>query len=280
MTTAYNVRSQLERSGEAKRPQLLDPGSASTVRVFPLDFSTLTIATAGTRTLQDPTQLALRNSVLVCSTVAAAVVSASSITYTLNAGEWALFVVTLASAGTNQWSVEASGGAAPAATKVMTIAQQEWKKGTDLAVNLGAATTAILGLITGPVATDAPYLQTNVATGSVTQKALTQIRVPLDYKSGHTLTFRVPWTRTVAATTSAALNISCYRAAAPTVDIGTTTGATDVNSAASGTTDFTITPTNVVPGELLYIQPSIAIVSGAASVDIRLSAMSLVYASV
>lgn len=119
----------MERSGEAKRQQIADPGSAGTVKLFPLDFTTLTITTAGTRTLQDPTQLALRNSILICSTVAAAVVSASSISYTLNAGDFVELVVALNASGVQVWAVTA-GSVYPnsvqsqvVATQALTVAQ-------------------------------------------------------------------------------------------------------------------------------------------------------------
>lgn len=278
MTTPYNLRNQLERSGEAKRQEILDPGSGGTVRFKPFDLSVLKITTAGTRTFEAATLLPLGNSVIVTSSVAAAVISASSVSYTINAGEYIEFVVVLNSSEVNVWGVRTNSAVmSQTALKVVTIPQQTWKKGTDLAVNLGAATTAILGLVTGTVGTDNPYLQTNLATGSVTQKALTMIQVPADYQAGSALTFRIPWTTTVAPTTSADLDAVVYRAVAPTVDINDVTAAVDVKTAGSGTANFVLTATNVVPGELLYVQLSIAIVSGAASTDIRLSPMSLVY---
>lgn len=103
MTTAYNLRNALYRGAAAKRQEILDPGSGGTVKVTPFESATLTIATAGTRTLEDPTGLPLALSLSVFSTIAAAVVSASSVTYTLNAGDYATFRVVYNSSGTKVW---------------------------------------------------------------------------------------------------------------------------------------------------------------------------------
>lgn len=104
MTTAYNLRNQEWRAGLAKRPEILDPGSGGTVRMFPTESATLTIATAGTRTLEDPTINRIGLALSVFSTIAGAVVSASSVSYTLNAGDYATFRVVYNSAGVKVWA--------------------------------------------------------------------------------------------------------------------------------------------------------------------------------
>lgn len=102
--TPYNVLQAMYRALNAKRQEIVDPGSGGTVRFFPVDFPVLRCTTAGTRTLDAATNYGVGEQVTVMSTIAGVVISASSISYTLNAGDWLSLTVTLGPAGTNVWS--------------------------------------------------------------------------------------------------------------------------------------------------------------------------------
>lgn len=103
--TPYNLRNQLYRGDLAKRQEIVDPGSGGTVRFFPIDLCVLKCLSAGTRTFDAATNYGAGEQVVIMSSIAGVVISASSISYTLNAGDWLTLVVTLGPAGTNVWSV-------------------------------------------------------------------------------------------------------------------------------------------------------------------------------
>lgn len=276
MVTAYNLRNAKERGAEAGRAALVDPGAGGTVRIGIADDTVLILSSAGTRTLQSPTLLATGNSILVTSSVAAVIISASSVSYTINAGEWIIFHVTRSSANVRQWSVKSSAAiVGQTAAKVVDIPQTAWRKGTDIAVAMTAtSTTTAFAIINGTRGTDFPYIRTNPATGTVTQAALATIPVPADYQAGSALSLRFQWTATTPATETAVLFPAVYRASAPTVNLY---GGAGVSCNATGTVDAVLTVTSIVPGETLLIYWEVALASSAASPDIRFGATSLVY---
>lgn len=123
-----------------------------------------------------------------------------------------------------------------------------------------------LGLVNGTYLTSNPSLRTadEKAAGAVTRTARFLFPVPEHYVAGQAITVRLNagMTTTVADTTATA-NIACVRQAAPTVDIGSTTGAQSINSLTAADKDFTITPTDVVVGDVLDIRVSVAVNDGA-----------------
>ncbi len=95
--------------------------------------------------------------------------------------------------------------------------------------------------------------------GATTRKVGFQMVVPQAYVPGETITLRLKaGMKTTVASVSATIDAEVYRAAAPTVDI-CATSATTINSLTAANKDFTITPTNVVPGDVLDIVISIAV---------------------
>jgi hypothetical protein len=82
--------------------------------------------------------------------------------------------------------------------------------------------------------------------------------VPVEYVAGETITLRAAaFTGTTVADTSSTIDFQVYRLAAPTVDI-CATAATSINALTVANKDFTITPTNVVPGDVLDIRMTYA----------------------
>lgn len=69
MTTPYSVRNAIERSANAKRQFVLDPGSGGTIKVAHQDLNVVRMDTSGARTLQAATSVAVGTVVLAVSTV-------------------------------------------------------------------------------------------------------------------------------------------------------------------------------------------------------------------
>ena len=107
MTTAYNLRNKMYRSGLADRSSRLDPGSAGTLIVTPVDRAVCTMTDAGTRTLETAAGLGVGTTVL-CISQTDAVVVAGAVSITINDGEYVEFVVSLDSSGDKQWVVKSS----------------------------------------------------------------------------------------------------------------------------------------------------------------------------
>ena len=104
MATAYNVRNRLAQSSNADRASRVDPGSAGTIIVSPVDRATVVLTGAGTRTLEAAAGIGVGTEILCVSQTNGVVVNG----VTLNDGEYAIFRVTLDSAGANQWVVVSS----------------------------------------------------------------------------------------------------------------------------------------------------------------------------
>ncbi|MGV3721987.1 MAG: hypothetical protein ACO1SX_13830, partial [Actinomycetota bacterium] len=98
---------------------------------------------------------------------------------------------------------------------------------------------------------------------TTTRYARFQFAVPEHYVAGQAITLRVnAGMLTTVSDTSAALDAVCVRVAAPSTDI-CATAAQSMNSLTAADIDFTITPTNVVVGDILDVRLSVAIVDGA-----------------
>lgn len=106
----------------------------------------------------------------------------------------------------------------------------------------------------GTLGTSEPKLTaTDFGGTSATQKARIRLALPPEYVAGQTITLRVNGlTGTTLADTSSTVDFNVYRAAAPTVDI-CATAAQSINSLTAVDVNFTITPTDCVPGDVLDI---------------------------
>jgi predicted RecA/RadA family phage recombinase len=114
----------------------------------------------------------------------------------------------------------------------------------DLALVYGTFGTAASGLETGDLK--------NVA-GPTTRKVGFQFPVPVEYVAGETITLRINCgAKTTVASTTLSVDAEVTRDAAPNVDI-CATAVQSCNSLTAANKDFTLTPTNVVPGDLLNV---------------------------
>lgn len=256
----------MERSGEANRQFVLDPGAGGTVTIGMRDFTVLQMDATGARTLQTAAQMSLGNELLACATVSGCSVNS----YAIGDGEYAIFKVTLDSSGVNQWVVIASTAlTAVGGFQSFSVPIANFRTWDAVITPLpGTAANDDLGLVTGTWLTDAPILRTIVGTGTSTVRGGIEFTVPIDYQDGDNCLIRIPYQTVVAATTSASIDLELVRALAPTVDL-VTTAANDVNTVGFGDAVFALTPTNLVAGEVVFGRLSIASVSGAASTDIK-----------
>lgn len=102
MATAYNLRNKMYASGSAGRASRLDPGSAGTLVVTPVDRATCVLSGAGARTLEAAAGVPVGTSILCMSQTNAITVNGM----TINSGEYVEFTVTKDSSGANQWAVK------------------------------------------------------------------------------------------------------------------------------------------------------------------------------
>lgn len=121
-----------------------------------------------------------------------------------------------------------------------------------------------LGLVTGTLATDVPTLQSGDSKAATTNRyAGFYVPVPAEYVDGETITIVInAGMKTTVSDTSANLDLEAYRVGAPTVDV-CATAQQSINSLTAADKSFTITPTGVVAGELLFCRVKVAIVDGA-----------------
>lgn len=277
-----------------------DPGASATIRSDGQALVICEVVTAGAegRTLESATLYPVWATVVVVLKTAVGaltITGAASGTEVLSAaGDMAIFRCTNNN-GTKEWRYAGNGQLDALEDRVAALeadAQQSfvvdipiprWRiwNSLDTQLSATAASADDLAHIVGTYGTDSPYLTTVSTTpgdaNPVVQYARYMLQVPENYTAGSTLTFRVAWARPDAAATSMTLDAEVFRVDAPTVDI-CATAAASINAAASGTTDFTITPTNVVPGETLNIRVAITAVSNGASYEGRITKTSIVYA--
>jgi len=117
-----------------------------------------------------------------------------------------------------------------------------------------------LGLIDNSFGTAAPTIETgDVKTTTVTRKTRCQFAVPAEYVAGQTITARInAGMKTTISDGTATVDVECVRQAAADTDI-CATAAQSINSLDAADKDFTITPTDVVPGDILDVVLSVAI---------------------
>jgi predicted RecA/RadA family phage recombinase len=93
---------------------------------------------------------------------------------------------------------------------------------------------------------------------STTQKARIRVKLPVEYVAGQAITLRAnAGMLTTVSHQTCTIDFNVYRAAAPTVDI-CATSAQSINSLTAANKDFTITPTDCVPGDILDILMTVA----------------------
>lgn len=125
---------------------------------------------------------------------------------------------------------------------------------------LDAAASDDMGVIGGTFGTDAVKLNTiDQKTATASAYARYRIQVPHEYVAAGNITVRLNagMTTTISDGT-ATIDVECYRAAAPTVDL-CATAAQSINSLTPANKDFTLTGTTIVPGDVLDLRVAIAI---------------------
>lgn len=142
-----------------------------------------------------------------------------------------------------------------------TIPLSSMRVHDDFAANLGSsATSNNMGLVTGTPGTDAPTLQGSDFGGtSVNDKASFQFALPPEYVSGGSISLRVRGAMlTTISDGTATIDVECW----PQDDDGAAssdicaTSAQSINNLTPAAKTFTITPTNLVVGDVLTFRLS------------------------
>jgi len=118
-----------------------------------------------------------------------------------------------------------------------------------------------LGVIDNTFLTGAPTIETGDLknAGATTRKCRFRVPVPANYVAGETLTLRVnAGMKTTVASASATVDAQVAESGDPTTDI-CATNAQSINSLDAADKDFTLTPTNVAPGDVLDVVLSVAV---------------------
>lgn len=130
---------------------------------------------------------------------------------------------------------------------------------THAALGATPASADDLSYITGVIGTAEPVLKAADFGGTnTTQKARIRVALPPEYVAGETITIRAnAGMLTTVSHQTATIDFSAYRAADPTVDL-VATAAQSINSLTAADKDFTVTPTDCVPGDILDILMTVA----------------------
>ena len=140
-----------------------------------------------------------------------------------------------------------------------------WREHDAMAVSIPAtATSSYFGLTTGTFGSAASYLKSYECKNTTTTNYMRRLfELPVEYVSGQGISLLInAGMLTYVASVSATLNIAVTRLAAPTVDIGSATGAQSINSATAADKTWVITPTDCVPGDILDIKVTGACTDG------------------
>jgi hypothetical protein len=274
--TPYNLAAAVNRAHDADAMTLLDPGSGGTVTVHNKGLAILKLTSTGARTLASAASSDVGDEVLVVSSASSASVNSVDVAD----GGYILFRVTLDASAVNQWTVVSSSQLQSLAlgSKTLDIAiDNEWRVWDALITNLaGADGTDDLGLVTGTYLTSDPTFNVTVATPTTAPfYARRSIQVPWNYDAGSNLTLKITVTETVAATT-ATVDANAVRQGAPSVDI-VATAAQSIIGAAATVYSFTLTGTNVVPGEVLDVRIAITLNDASATPNYSINKVELDY---
>lgn len=139
-----------------------------------------------------------------------------------------------------------------------------WDNMAELLPTAGA--TDDLGIIEGTFGSATPSLRTEdlKAAGATNNRARVLVQLPWEYEAGQsvTLRFKAGMITTVSDTT-ATLDCEAYKLQADPDDaIGSdlvSTAATTINSLTFGDISFTVTPTNLSPGDILDVRITTAV---------------------
>lgn len=156
----------------------------------------------------------------------------------------------------------ARSGLVPDLAKPYVLALTSWLvTGTGAGLGAAAGTPAgAFGLTVGVFGTNSPKILGEAASGaSKTNKMRCLFALPVEYKAGGNITVRVKCQETVAAaqvaTTVDLSAYKCDKAAGIGADL-CATNAQDVTVVAANA-DFSLTPTGLVPGDVLDIEINI-----------------------
>ena len=132
----------------------------------------------------------------------------------------------------------------------------------------GTAANDDLAIITGTFGSASPQIQSSDAKNTtVTQRAGFQVVLPNNYVAGSAVTIRVPAGMiTTVANGTATVDIEAYEINRTSGAVGSdlcATAAQTINSLTAAAKDFTITPTNLVAGDILDCRVTIAITDSA-----------------
>ena len=258
MTTAYNLRNKMYRSGAAGRASRLDPGSGGTVIVTPVDRAVCEMTGAGTRTLEDATLIGVGTSIL-CTSQTAAIYVAGDDTVLIGDGEWVEFIVTKNVLNQNVWAVRTASWDVHANETISIDLPFDQFRIHDAPMTLlgdGVGAVDDLGVTDGTYGTNA--LALNAVTGAgLTDTSYGRYRypVPSDYVDGTDIVIACTVAEVDAAATSSTLDLECHTSAVPGTDICATAA---INIAGGAIATFTITGTTVTSGSILDLRFAVA----------------------
>lgn len=254
--SAHNDLEQLYQCKANRLNVVADPGNGGTIHFVKDDaVCLLTINSAGqTRLLDSASNLPLgvRITVVADQITGGGTCTLQGETFDVE-GERAVFEVVQYD-GSNAWVATTSTSPATT-TRTVAVPIFDWRVHDAPLTPLGLTALSADDLIftPGTFGADAPVLKgSDVGGTSVIQYARRQIAVPGDYVAGASISLVVKAGMQVVADTSATLTAVVYRTAAPTADLYNLS-AKNINSATLANQTFALTPTNVVPGDLLDV---------------------------
>ena len=255
--------------------EVTDPGTGNPIdvdrwnQVVSLEIGT----TAETNTLAAPTKAGQKLTLFAQSvgsggtrvvTVASAIDALGTTTLTFTAADQRVVLESVTVADyTYEWRVTKNEGVAGPGTSVNAIDLTRMRVWDAMATNLpGTAAADDMALITGTLGTDAPTLQgVDFGGTSTDEKCAFLFPLPANYSPGGAVTVRVRGGMvTSIADTTCTVDVECYKQdgdGAVGSDI-CTTAAQSIRSLTPANCDFTITPTGLVPGDILMIRLAFA----------------------
>lgn len=281
--SAYNVLNELGRARDASASFVLDPGASGVIRPLVTDVGVCELVSTGaqSRSLETAAVHGVGTRLIVILKTDGGDVTVTGSddgSVVLNdAGDYAIFIVTNVN-GTHAWRTLNNGVTELDEITSFTVDQpigNDFRQWDALITNLtGTSNTDDLGLVTGTFGTSNPTLnhtETNPAASS--RFARKHFVLPKSYVAGQNVTLVLNVTETVAATT-ATVDAQVYDQDAPTLDI-CATAAQSVLAAAATDFSFTITGTNLVPGDTLDFRVNFTLTAAAASPNYSINSVKL-----
>lgn len=256
---ARSLPIELDRGLRSGFYRVADPGAGNEIAGHNKGFMLVPVVTAAaeTRSLKAATAYSLGTRIIVFFKEDGGdltITGADSNVVLEDAGDFAEFVVT-DNDGTLVWRV-ASSTKPITSTATTQIPITDFRSGVAVeALVPTTATDALLAVVSGTHGTSQPHLKADVADKKDTAaaKARIQVRIPADYKAGEDVTFIIEADEETAADTSATIDADArIVGATPGSDL-VTTAAQDITGASDADQSFTVTGTNLSPGDLLDI---------------------------